>query len=217
VAYRTSIIRNKELDMTVFKSFVAVAMGFLALNSLPAVRGQVGPGLAPQPIQPLPVGVPSATVGRAGPQVAGGSVSSSLRSQDYEFGRQAEALAAQYGSAKEDADKEKLRAQLRDVLDKQFAVHHQRREEELAKLEARVRSLRELLTKRKEQRQTIVDRRLEQLVRDAEGLGWSGPSSGGSAGVGAPSAFVLPSGSGYPTPPVGAPPAATPSPAPVQR
>jgi hypothetical protein len=160
---------------------VAAIMGFLAIDWVASVRGQVGlPAVPPPPAgvvveaKPYP---PSATVRRL-PGDPADRESSGLRGQDYELGRQADSLAGQYGAAKDDAAKEKLRSQLRDVLNKQFEVHHKRREQELEKLEARVRSLREILNKRNEQRQTIVDRRLEQLVRDAEGLGWSGPGAG---------------------------------------
>ena len=186
------------------------------------VRGQVGPPAVPPPagnvVEPKQY-PPSATVRRSSADPAGRE-SSSLRSQDYELGRQADALAAQYGAAKDDSGKEKLRSQLRDVLDKQFTAHHKRREQELEKLEARVRSLRELLNKRSEQRQTIVDRRLEQLVRDAEGLGWSAPgagsSSGGSSGLsgdrgyGTAGAFELPGRVPTPSPRANPSPGAAP-------
>jgi hypothetical protein len=195
---------------TGFIATTVVALGFLALDRVTAVRGQVGPGGPAFPgVQPPPV--PSATVRRGGPLGGEGS-STSLRSQDYEFGRQAESLAAQFGAAKDGVDRDKIRTLLREVLDKQFAVHHQRREEELAKLEARVRSLREILTKRSEQRQTIVDRRLEQLIRDAEGLGWSGPSTGS-----APSAGLVPSLNSFDTGSGTFGPTTTPSPAPYGR
>jgi hypothetical protein len=179
----------------------AAILAFLAVDWTDSVRGQAAPQTVPPPaavVQVAPSNVPSAYPTprrRGGSGDASDGESSGLREQDYEFGRQAEALASQYGAAKEDGAKEKLRSQLRDVLDKQFTVHHKRREAELEKLEARVRSLRELLSKRSEQRQPIVDRRLEQLTRDAEGLGWSEPSGGSapSAGVAAgPNVFRLP-------------------------
>ena len=196
-----------------FIATAAVVLSCLAFQQVNSVRGQVAAdAVPPPPVQPRAAELPSATVRRAGPGVPGESGSSSLRSQDYEFGRQAESLAAQFGAAKDGTDRDKLRTQLRDVLDKQFAVHHQRREEELAKLEARVRSLREILTKRSEQRQTIVDRRLEQLIRDAEGLGWSGPSTGS-----APSAGLVPSGNSFGAGSGGFGPSNTPSPIPYGR
>lgn len=174
---------------------------FLAIDCVSSVRGQAAPGTVPPPVGVAapPSDAPSATVRRVGPGDSSDRESSGLRGQDYELGRQAESLAAQYGAAKDDGAKEKVRGQLRDVLDKQFTVHHKRREVELAKLEARVGSLRELLNKRSEQRQTIVDRRLEQLVRDAEGLGWSAPSTGSATG-GTSAASVFPSQNGYRTP-----------------
>jgi hypothetical protein len=100
---------------------------------------------------------------------------------DYELSRKSEQLAAQYGAAKEDDKKSQLRTQLREALEKQFELQEQRRQEELAQIEARLKSLRELMQKRKDARQTIIDRRLDQLLRDAEGLGWNAPSSGGSS------------------------------------
>jgi hypothetical protein len=45
--------------------------------------------------------------------------------------------------------------------------------------------VRELMTKRSQERKVIIDKRLDQLVREAEGLGWApppGPRSGSPFG-----------------------------------
>ena len=99
---------------------------------------------------------------------------------DFELSRKSKELATQYGAAKEEAKKSQLRSQLRDTLEKQFQLQQQRRQEELLKIEERLKTLRELMQKRNDARQAIIDRRLDQLLRDAEGLGWNAPGSGDS-------------------------------------
>jgi hypothetical protein len=116
-----------------------------------------------------------------------------LAQADHELSRKSEQLAAQYGGAKEDDKKSQLRTELRETLEKQFQLQEKRREQELVKIEERLKSLRELMQKRKDARQAIIDRRLDQLLRDAEGLGWNAPTTGGSSSSRAPSAVVYPS------------------------
>jgi len=48
----------------------------------------------------------------------------------------------------------------------------QSQQAELEELEKHVADLKALLKKRKDSRETIVERRLEQLIQEAEGLGW---------------------------------------------
>lgn len=66
---------------------------------------------------------------------------------------------------------------LASVVEEQFDIRQQVRERELEALETRIQRLRDLHEKRADAKAEIVERRVEQLVRDAEGLGWS---SGGS-------------------------------------
>jgi hypothetical protein len=88
-------------------------------------------------------------------------------------------LASQYAEATDEAERQKIQAQLAELVGRQFEAQQQVREDEVAQLEARVKKLRDLIEKRKEARQSIVDQRLEQLLREAEGLGWSTAASGG--------------------------------------
>jgi hypothetical protein len=86
--------------------------------------------------------------------------------------QEAEQVARLIGAARADAEKDKLNDQLSDILEKQFDLRQRRHERELAELEAQVRKLRALVQKRQENRREIVARRLDVIVRDAEGLGW---------------------------------------------
>jgi hypothetical protein len=93
-----------------------------------------------------------------------------------ELADSSEALLTQYAAAEKPDDQKRLKAEIRDALEKQFDVQHQRRELELARVEDRIKKVREQLKKRNEARETIVDRRLDQLINDAEGLGWTAPA-----------------------------------------
>jgi hypothetical protein len=102
-----------------------------------------------------------------------------LTQAELEVAQEAEQLSAKYESADKPEEQKRIKAELRDALTKQFNLQHQRRELELAKIEERVQKLRDQIKKRNEARDSIIDRRLEQLINDAEGLGWSpaGPAS----------------------------------------
>ncbi len=81
-------------------------------------------------------------------------------------------LAHQLAAAKSDDERERLKSRLTASLTAQFEERQQRHEEELKALEDQVKKLRELVDKRKENRRDIIARRLEQIVRDSQGLGW---------------------------------------------
>jgi hypothetical protein len=103
---------------------------------------------------------------------------------------------AQYAAATNEQERNKLKESLSKVLDRQFDLQQQMRKLELDPIEARVKRLRELIDKRNQARKTIVEKRLDQLLRDAEGMGWTPP--------GEPAAAVAPpipmGASTYPVP-----------------
>jgi hypothetical protein len=81
-------------------------------------------------------------------------------------------LARQLGEAKTDADREAIKGKMVQVLEKQFDQRRRRHEAEIEALEAQVRKLKDLVRVRNENRSEIVSRRLEQILSDAQGLGW---------------------------------------------
>lgn len=96
-------------------------------------------------------------------------------------------------SPEDDANaRDQLKQKLRDTLERQFEAQQRIRETEVTRIEARVKKLREMIDKRNGARRTIVDRRQQQLMDDAEGFGWS------SAGATTPNAAV----NYFATPPV---------------
>jgi predicted RNase H-like nuclease (RuvC/YqgF family) len=108
---------------------------------------------------------------------------SKLMQTEHELARQSDDLVRQYGDTEDYGQREKLRGQMRELLVKQFEAQQQRREKELSNVEQRLSKLREQLKKRTSARDTIVDRRLENLTSDADGLGWTPPAGGGPQGL----------------------------------
>jgi hypothetical protein len=90
-------------------------------------------------------------------------------------------LAQQYVKAEKEEDKTKLRGDLTKLLRKQFDQHLEQQKKELEALEKQIEHLRSVLDKRRENRDKIIERRFEQLVQDAEGLGWNSPNAPAAA------------------------------------
>jgi hypothetical protein len=89
--------------------------------------------------------------------------------------REVEKLMRDYKRTDDADERGKIKTKLAAALTKQFDAQQKRRDLELARVEAQLKKLRALMTKRGEERKTIIDRRVEQMVRDAEGLGWAPP------------------------------------------
>jgi flagellar motility protein MotE (MotC chaperone) len=100
--------------------------------------------------------------------------------KNQQFQAESARLAKQYAKSEKEEEKKEIRKKLGEVLGQQFDLHLQEQQKELDELEKQITDLKALLKKRKDSRTTIIDRRLEQLIQDAEGLGWHAP--GGRSG-----------------------------------
>ena len=89
---------------------------------------------------------------------------------------ESEELVGRFAATDNAADRKQLAGELRQTLAKQFEVQRKRRELELSRIEERVRKLRDQIKKRDDARETIIDRRLDQLINEVEGLGWTPPA-----------------------------------------
>jgi thymidylate synthase len=85
---------------------------------------------------------------------------------------QAEALAHQLAEAGSDGDRDKIKDQLTEVLTKQFDQRQKRHQEEIKQLESQIKKLQDLVDKRQENRREIIGARLNQIVKESQGLGW---------------------------------------------
>jgi hypothetical protein len=113
------------------------------------------------------------------PFVRGGSRFSSTYAVADAAEGEAQGLLAKYTKSTDEKARAEARATLTKVLERQFDLRQKAAESEVAQLEAQVQRLRDLIQKRQQARQEIVQKRLDQLLREAEGLGWPAPTSGG--------------------------------------
>jgi hypothetical protein len=80
-------------------------------------------------------------------------------------------LLDKWKKAKE-AEREGIQKDLREALKKEFQAGIAANEKEIAELEAQLKQLREKLDLRRQKQEEIVDFRVQQLLREAQGLGW---------------------------------------------
>ncbi len=139
---------------------------------------QTQPGQAPRSAAVQPSGGIDSKWVRGWGHGARDEEAEKLFAADAQMQQKSQALLDQYTEAGDDEQKSKIKDQLAEMLEKQFSVQQQLREREVAKIEARVKKLRQTIDKRNEAKRSIIDKRLDQLIREAEGLGWNAPASG---------------------------------------
>ena len=137
--------------------------------------------------------------------------------------------AAALSEAKDDDAREEAERRLNNLLNEYFEEDMKRREEELANVERRVKELRDLLERRREKKEDIIELQVEVLRNEVDGLGFFSEPQPGGKGVlqlrlnnpyggavavpGAPAPYGLPGGhppvqqAVPPQPPQTAPPA----------
>ena len=86
--------------------------------------------------------------------------------------RKVNKLLDQWKAAKTDADRNRIENELRVALVDTFHARCDDHEREIEQLEAKVKQLREQLALRREKEADILDFRFQQLLREAQGLGW---------------------------------------------
>lgn len=95
--------------------------------------------------------------------------------------RQTRKLIERWKNSNEAAEREKLETELRALLRGEFAARLAVHEREIKQLEEKVIQLRERLALRKEKQEEIVGHRLQQILREAQGLGWGSEGVHGNA------------------------------------
>ncbi len=144
----------------------------LLLQTGPAVSQ----GPAPQAENRRPDAPGTTIVGQGGDVVSsenGIRATITLYNGEAVLEQQAAGLMREYAQTEDEGQRAKVKTKLADLLNKQFDMQQKRRDQEVAAIEAQLKKLRELMRKRGENRQKIIDNRLDQLVREAEGLGWT--------------------------------------------
>jgi hypothetical protein len=86
---------------------------------------------------------------------------------------EASTLAQKLAKTEKEDEKREIRKKLTDILNQQFDQHIEQQKKELADLEKQIADLKEVLKKRLDNKSAIVDRRIDQLMQEAQGLGWN--------------------------------------------
>jgi hypothetical protein len=163
------------IEMKVFVRsalFAALGVATLALGS----GAQPTPLPAPPELPPDP---PPAPTPAPLPGISFHSLSADgrySRTYGYDFVESVDTaaikLAKQIVNAKTNAEMDKLKDKLKETLAKQFDDRQKRHEKELEALEGQVKKLKEMVSKRQENKKEIIEERTRQLEREAKGLGW---------------------------------------------
>lgn len=82
----------------------------------------------------------------------------------------------------EGAEKESVVAKLKSAVGEQFDLRQEGKAKELKALEEQLAKLKEIHAKRTQQRDVIIAERVQQILREADGLGW-GTDSQDSTGI----------------------------------
>jgi hypothetical protein len=161
-------------------TLVTILAAAVAWTPRPAA-GQVpiGAGAGPQAVPggPSPTSVLEATPTKSGQPAYGPGMMPGGNFGAGASRQQVSQLAHQYVKATGEKEKRDIRTKLSEELGRQFDQLAERQQKELEDLEKQVADLRALLKKRRDARDSIIDRRLDQLVQEAEGLGWGTPGS----------------------------------------
>lgn len=166
-------------------------------DSRPATRAPGGAGRMPS----------GAMMGRGMPAMGGmmaGEPPDELTLEDVRLEDEIQQLVARLAEGNPDAAAlAQGRKLVAELLDKQFAVRQQRREREITEIEERVARLREALKKRGDAKPQMVERRLNELFSEVEGMGWGevGGQPGRYGGMYPMGATGMPAGLGRPRPP----------------
>jgi hypothetical protein len=105
-------------------------------------------------------------------KVAGSPEGNQLAMQESTLAHEANEIRHRLESATTDSQRSEVRTKLAENLGKQFDLRQKRHGLEIEALETQVKKLRELVRKRQDSREEIISRRVDQVLREAEGLGW---------------------------------------------
>lgn len=81
-----------------------------------------------------------------------------------------------YGETADEAQRATLSQQLRQLVDQEFTDRQNSRQADLQRLEEQLNRLRAIHQRRENEREQIVNDRVQQLLRNADGVGWGDDS-----------------------------------------
>lgn len=92
-----------------------------------------------------------------------------LAKANHQLERQAQEAAHQYRRASS-AEREEIRKQLGELVNKHFELRQKLRTKELERIQERIEKLRTSIEERNENREAVIERRLKELLGESDGL-----------------------------------------------
>jgi hypothetical protein len=86
--------------------------------------------------------------------------------------RQSHELGESYRKAQDEATRKTVRSNLANVLTQLFDLREMNRQEEVKRLEAELKRLKDTLAQRQQNRANIIERRIQQLTGEAGAMEW---------------------------------------------
>jgi hypothetical protein len=167
-------------------------IGGLAAAALTIAAAGAALSQAPPPAQPARVAVP---VPPSAANYSGGAFAYTPGQNVYSYGFQAVSseqaqaaaaleqksreLLAKYTATEDSDEKAKVVEQLTAAVGEQFDARQGIRQQELKRLEEQLKKLRALHDRRATEKSQIIEDRVKQLLRDADGLGWGNEENRG--------------------------------------
>ncbi|MGH7597099.1 MAG: hypothetical protein ACREOI_12150 [bacterium] len=89
-----------------------------------------------------------------------------------ELERQSHELGESYRKAQDEAARKMLRSNLASVITQLFDLREMNRQEEVKRMEAELKRLKDTLAQRQQNRMSIIERRIQQLTGEAGAMEW---------------------------------------------
>lgn len=94
-----------------------------------------------------------------------------LNRSEYDLDQQTRELADKLRGAKKE-DRDKIKAEISEVVTKHFDVRQKRRELQIKRMDDELKKLREAVTRRNDSKDQIIKKRLAELVGNEDDLGF---------------------------------------------
>lgn len=95
-----------------------------------------------------------------------------LMKKEMDYNKKLHSLMKQYKESQNESQKKQLKSQISEVVTQLFDVRTENRSKEISHLEEQVNQLKKMMEKRKANKKLIVDRKIQEITGEMDGLQW---------------------------------------------
>ncbi len=96
----------------------------------------------------------------------------SLMKKEMDYNKKLHSLMKQYKESQNEGQKKQLKTQITGILTQLFDIRTENRSKEISHLEEQVNQLKKMMEKRKANKKLIIDRKIQELTGEMDGLQW---------------------------------------------